>query len=86
MENWRWMGASVQVRLSLLQPRLTIYLRFLDKPIPAQDFPTGNSPEVLIARHAKYFEKNVSAAKRNFGIFILCLGLVVAYLVQRFFY
>ncbi|KAL2863981.1 sulfotransferase family protein [Aspergillus lucknowensis] len=54
--------------------------RFLNKPIPAEAFPSGNSLDTTNRRYDKNMVRCGIAAARNFLIFVVLMGVAVAYL------
>ncbi|KAL4914310.1 hypothetical protein BDW62DRAFT_145109 [Aspergillus aurantiobrunneus] len=55
--------------------------RFLDKPIPPEEFPAGNTLDTTNRRYDKNMVRAAFAAARNFAIFVVFLGIGVAYVV-----
>ncbi|KAL4802483.1 hypothetical protein BDV18DRAFT_62122 [Aspergillus unguis] len=56
--------------------------RFLDKPIPSEEFPDGNTLETTNKRYDKNMVRIGIIAARNFAIFVLVTGIAIAYLVR----
>ncbi|KAL3482115.1 hypothetical protein BJX99DRAFT_217391 [Aspergillus californicus] len=53
--------------------------RFLDKPVPEEEFPSGNTLETTNDRYDNNMIRCGIAGVRNFAIFVLLVGIAIAY-------
>ncbi|KAL4786910.1 hypothetical protein BJX76DRAFT_64137 [Aspergillus varians] len=53
--------------------------RFLGKPIPSEEFPAGNTLDTTNRRYDKNMIRVGIRAARNFAIFVILLGIAIAY-------
>ncbi|KAL2818733.1 hypothetical protein BDW59DRAFT_181869 [Aspergillus cavernicola] len=56
---------------------------FLGKPVPEEEFPSGNKIETTNERYDKNMVRVGIAGARNFLVFVLLLGVGVAWFVRR---
>lgn len=54
--------------------------QFLGKPVPEEEFPSGNAPQVYYARVAKYTAGRDRIAKRNLGLAIGATAILMGVL------
>ncbi|KAK6815017.1 hypothetical protein RU639_008547 [Aspergillus parasiticus] len=53
--------------------------RFLEKDVPAEEFPNGNTVDNTLGAFNNNVDKCVASAVRNLTISVVCVGVVVAY-------
>ncbi|OGM48290.1 hypothetical protein ABOM_002158 [Aspergillus bombycis] len=53
--------------------------RFLEKDVPAEEFPNGNTVDKALGAHNNNVGECIAAAVRNLAISVVCVGVAVAY-------
>lgn len=56
-----------------------MWVRFLEKDVPAEAFPNGNTVDNTLGAFNNNVDKCVASAVRNLTISVVCVGVVVAY-------
>ncbi|KAL4863906.1 hypothetical protein BDV12DRAFT_176907 [Aspergillus spectabilis] len=89
--KWVYEQHSAQIK-GLVEPeRLLVWrvqdgweplCRFLDKPIPDEEFPSGNTLDATNKRYDKNMMKVGLHAARNFFIFVILTGIAIAYFAR----
>ncbi|BCS21630.1 sulfotransferase family protein [Aspergillus puulaauensis] len=91
--KWVYEQHSATIKGAVAPERLLVWrvqdgweplCRFLDKPIPVEEFPTGNTLDTTNQRYDKNMVQVAIVAVRNFAIFAVLTGVAIAYVAGLF--